>query len=235
MEHLINVLESSLGTFSIISYVVVFGAGVLTSFTPCVYPMLPVTVAFVGGKSGGSKAKAALLSMCYILGIAVMYSFLGALASFTGTFFGRISTSPWLQFIVANVFILMGLNMLDVWQMPSFSFAHRFRAAQSSKFDMLGAFAFGLASGSVFAPCTAPVLGVLLAFVASRQSVVYGISMLFVFAVGMGTLLFCAGTFAGFVTSLPKAGAWTEKIKKGFGWIMIAAGEYFLINTGKFL
>lgn len=235
MENLMNILESSLETFSMVSYLAVFAAGVLTSFTPCVYPMLPVTVAFIGGKSRGLKARAALLSLFYILGIAVMYSFLGALAAFTGTFFGKISTNPWLQFIVANIFILMGLNMLDVWQMPTFSFAHKFKAAQESRFDLLGAFAFGLASGSIFAPCTAPVLGVLLAFVASRQNVLYGISMLFIFALGMGTLLFVAGTFTGFLTSLPKAGAWTEKIKKVFGWIMIAVGEYFLIIAGKFM
>ncbi len=235
MENLMKMLESSLGTFSILSYMAVFAAGVLTSFTPCVYPMLPVTVAFIGGKSRGSKAKAVLLSLFYILGIAVMYSFLGALAALSGTFFGKISTNPWLQFMVANIFILMGLNMLDVWQMPTFSFAHKFKAAQESRFDLLGAFAFGLAAGSIFAPCTAPVLGVLLAFVASRQNVMYGISMLFIFALGMGILLFIAGTFTGFLTSLPKAGAWTEKIKKVFGWIMIAVGEYFLIIAGKFM
>ena len=235
MDQLIQMLESSMGTFSVMSYLVVFAAGILTSFTPCVYPMLPVTVAYIGGRSGGSRMKSMLLSLFYILGIAVMYSILGAIASLTGSFFGRISANPWLQVVIANVFILLGLSMLDVWQMPTFSFANKFKGTQQSRFAYLGAFVFGMAAGSVFAPCTAPILGVILAFVATRQSVLYGVSLLFVFALGMGSLLFLAGTFTGFITSLPKAGAWTDKIKKGFGWAMIAVGEYFLINAGKFI
>ncbi|MFH1380396.1 MAG: cytochrome c biogenesis protein CcdA [bacterium] len=235
MDQLLGMLENSLQSFSLISYVAAFGAGVLTSFTPCVYPMLPVTVAYIGGKSGGSRMKSIFLTLSYVLGIAVMYSILGAAASLTGSLFGRLSTNPWIQFGIANIFILIGLSMLDVWQFPAFSCADKFKTSIGSKFPYLGAFLFGIAAGSVFAPCTAPVLGAILVYVGTQQNVLYGISVLFVFAVGMSTLLFIAGISAGFLTSLPKAGKWTERIKKAFGVIFIIMGEYFLINAGKFM
>lgn len=235
MDQLLQMFESNLQSFSVVSYFAALGAGVLTSFTPCVYPMLPVTVAYIGGKAGGSRIKSIILSLFYVLGIAIMYSILGAVASYTGTFFGRISTNPWLQFIMANIFILLGLSMLGVWTMPTFSFADKFKSPIGSKFPYIGAVLFGMATGSVFAPCTAPVLGVILVYVGSKQNVLYGISLLFIFAIGMSTLLLIAGISTGFLTSLPKAGAWTERIKKVFGWILVGMGEYFLINAGKFM
>ena len=93
----------------------------------------------------------------------------------------------------------------------------------------------GLASGFVAAPCTAPVLGTLLIYVGSSGNVVYGASLLFVFALGLGFLLLLLGTFAGLVTSLPKAGAWMDTIKKAFGFLMILVGEYFLIQMGRLM
>ncbi len=99
----------------------------------------------------------------------------------------------------------------------------------------IGAFLVGLLAGTVAAPCTAPVLGVVLTFVSAKQQVAYGVGLLFVFSVGLGTLLIIAGTFAGFMSSLPKSGNWSVIIKKIFGWLMIAVGEYFLITAGQLL
>ena len=223
-------LEPRLQSFSLTAYLIVFAAGVLTSFTPCVYPMIPVTVTYIGGASAGSKRRAALRTLVYVLGIAVVYSALGAFAALSGRFFGQISSSPWVLFAVGNVIILFGLSMLDAIVIPVPGILAR--GARGGD-NYLGALVMGMASGLVAAPCTAPVLGTLLLFVGSSGNVAYGASLLFVFAFGLGFLLLLLGTFAGALASLPKAGAWMVTIKKIFGYGMILVGEYFLIQMGK--
>ncbi len=226
-------LEGYLGSSPLLAFVAVFLGGVLTSFTPCVYPMVPITIAYIGGRSGDSKLKGLSLSLFYVLGMAVTYSALGAFAALTGKFFGSASTSPILYIVVANVFIYLGLSMLDVVTIPMPSFLSGRQT--DNKGGRLGAFLVGLLAGTVAAPCTAPVLGVVLTFVAAKQQVAYGVGLLFTFSIGLGTLLIIAGTFAGFMSSLPKSGNWSVIIKKFFGWLMIAVGEYFLIEAGKLL
>jgi len=223
-------LEPRLQSFSPSAYLIVFAAGVLTSFTPCVYPMIPVTVTYIGGASAGSKSRAALRTLVYVLGIALVYSALGAFAALTKHFFGQISSSPWVLFAVGNVIIIFGLSMLDAIVIPIPGILTR--GARGGE-NYLGALVMGMASGLVAAPCTAPVLGTLLIYVGSRGNVVYGASLLFVFAFGLGFLLLLLGTFAGALTSLPRAGAWMVTIKKIFGFGMILVGEYFLIQMGK--
>ncbi len=225
-------LEPRLQSFSVAAYLIVFAAGVLTSFTPCVYPMIPVTVTYIGGASAGSKSRAALRTLVYVLGIAVIYSSLGAFAALTGRFFGQIATNPWVYFAVGNVIILFGLSMLDAVVLPIPGILTR--GARGGE-NYLGAFVMGMASGFVAAPCTAPVLGTLLLYVGSRGNAFYGASLLFTFAFGLGFLLLILGTFAGALTSLPKAGAWMVTIKKVFGLGMILVGEYFLIRMGRLM
>ena len=229
-----EVLKGYLQNASLLAYLVVFIGGVLTSFTPCVYPMIPITVGYIGGRSGASKLQGLLLSSFYVLGMAITYSTLGAFAALTGRMFGEISTNPIVYLVVANICILLGLSMLDVFVLPVPSFLMKIQPKEKGK-GIIGAFVIGWAAGWIAAPCTAPVLGILLAFVATKQHIVFGMSLMFVFAVGMGTLLILVGTFAGVLAALPKAGSWMEKIKKGFGWVMIAAGGYFLIQAGKFM
>ena len=225
-------LEPRLQSFSPLAYVIVFAAGVLTSFTPCVYPMIPVTVTYIGGAQAGSKKRAALRTLVYVLGIAIVYSSLGAFAALTKSFFGQISTNPWIYFVVGNVIILFGLSMLDAVVIPIPGMLTR--GAKGGD-NYLGALVMGMASGLVAAPCTAPVLGTLLIYVGSSGSVVYGASLLFTFAFGLGFLLLILGTFAGVLTSLPKAGAWMVTVKKAFGLGMILVGEYFLIKMGRLM
>jgi cytochrome c-type biogenesis protein len=225
-------LEPRLHSFSPLAYVIVFAAGVLTSFTPCVYPMIPVTVTYIGGAQAGSKKRAALRTLVYVLGIAIVYSSLGAFAALTKSFFGQISTNPWIYFVVGNIIILFGLSMLDAVVIPIPGMLTR--GAKGGD-NYLGALVMGMASGLVAAPCTAPVLGTLLIYVGSSGSVVYGASLLFTFAFGLGFLLLILGTFAGVLTSLPKAGAWMVTVKKVFGLGMILVGEYFLIKMGRLM
>lgn len=233
MESFLQGLEGYLSSSPFLAFIAVFLGGVLTSFTPCVYPMIPITIAYIGGRSGDSKLKGLSLSLFYVLGMAVTYAALGAFAALTGKFFGSATTNPILYIVMANVFIFLGLSMLDVVTIPVPSFMAGKQTG--NKGGRIGAFLVGLLAGTVAAPCTAPVLGVVLTFVAAKQQVTYGVGLLFVFSIGLGTLLIIAGTFAGFMSSLPKTGNWSVIIKKFFGWLMIAAGEYFLIEAGKLL
>ncbi|KKL22408.1 hypothetical protein LCGC14_2435740 [marine sediment metagenome] len=231
MEGFLQGLEGYLSASPFLAYIAVFLSGVLTSFTPCVYPMIPITIAYIGGRSGESRLKGLFLSIFYVIGMAATYSALGAFAAMTGKLFGAASTNPILYLVVANVFIFLGLSMLDVFTLPIPSFLTSRQPGKKSG-GYFGAFLVGLLAGTVAAPCTAPVLGVVLTFVAAKQNVIYGMTLLFVFSIGLGTLLIIVGTFAGLMSSMPKTGKWSVAIKKIFGYLMIAAGEYFLVQAG---
>lgn len=210
--------------------------GVLTSATPCVYPMLPITVGVIGASSGGNRVRGFLLSLVYVAGLAVVYGGLGVFAAATGQFFGEISTNPIGYFIVANLCLLFGAWMMGWIQLPQFD--SQFNASIAGKagwIRVIMVFIAGCASGLVAAPCTAPVLATLLAYVATTGDVVFGGLLLFAFAYGLGTLLILAGTFSGFLSSLPKSGNWMIWTKGLLALVMFAAGEYFLIQMGTLL
>ena len=234
MQNLLHSFEAYLQAGSVLTYAAVFAGGVLISFTPCVYPVLPITVGYIGGRSQGSKAKGFFLSISYVLGMAAMYAALGSVAALTGRVFGRTAASPVTNIVIGNICILMALSLLDVFHVPLPGFSGR-GSTGKGRGGGIGAFAMGLLSGLVVGPCTAPVLGTLLVYVGARRNVLFGTSLLFVFALGMGFLLLVAGTFTGLLANLPKSGRWTETVKKGFGVFLILAGEYFLLEAGKLL
>lgn len=208
--------------------------GVLVSFTPCMYPLIPITVSLIGSQGRGSRMNGFLLSLVYVLGTSLTYMVLGIITGLTGNFFGTIQTNPWTNLVVANIFILMGLSMLDVFfiPLPRFFSSPMFTTRRKG---MLGALLLGIASGIIMSPCSAPVLAVLLSYVATKQNIVFGMALLFVFAFGMGTILILLGTFTALLTSLPQSGPWMVRIQKLFGCIFIAMGEYFLVTAGKFM
>jgi cytochrome c-type biogenesis protein len=231
LENFIDGLSVYLHGSFILAYTAAYLGGVLMSFTPCTYPMIPITIAFIGAHSSGSKVKGLLLSIVYVLGMSVTYTILAAIAALTGKLFGQLQTNPWTLFIVANICILMGLSMLEVFVLPIRVPAFLAKAQPKRK-GIAGSFLVGAVSGLVMGPCTAPVFAVLLSFVATSQNIVFGMSLFFIFAFGMGTLLIILGTFAGLLTSLPKSGMWMTRVSHICGWILLAVGEYFLIQAG---
>jgi thiol:disulfide interchange protein DsbD len=236
MGSLTEALRGFLDSASILAFPLAFAGGVLTSFTPCVYPMVPITVAYIGGRSEGSRSKGFVLSSAYVLGIAVTYSVLGAFAALTGRIFGYFTINAWVFGAVGAICVALGLSMLDVWEirLPQWLQRGGDVSAGMSR-GAAGAFGVGLASGFVAAPCTAPVLGVLLTLVASRQNVIYGVGLLFAFALGLGFLLMLVGTFTGALTSLPQSGSWMRTIKKGFGVAILGVAGYFFYSAGQLI
>ncbi len=215
---------------------VLFAAGVLTSLTPCIYPMIPITAAIVGGSTAGEtprRGRTVLLTLSYVIGLALVYSILGLIAGLTGTLFGTISANPWLLFGMANLLLVAALAMLDVIpvRLPSWLAARSAAIGEGGRTG--GAFLMGAASGLVAAPCSAPVMAAVLTWVSRTKSAALGFTYLFTFSLGMCALLVVVGLFSGSVSRLPRAGAWMLWVKRFFALAMIGAAEFYLIKAGQ--
>lgn len=207
--------------------------GILASFTPCTYPMMPITVAFVGAKAHGRRWKGFVLSTFYVLGLAIVYSALGAIAALTGGLFGALTTNSWTYLLVGNICLFFGLAMLEVFPLTPPAILNRLQVRNIPGHDILSSVLLGGASALVVSTCTTPILGVLLTIVATRHDIVWGMGLLFAFSYGLGSLVILIGTFTGLLTSLPRSGIWMRRIQRAFGLLMIVAAEYFFIKTGE--
>jgi thioredoxin:protein disulfide reductase len=202
----------------------VFAAGLATSLTPCVYPMITITVSVFGARQAESRARASLLSTAFVLGIAVLFTPLGVVSALTGSAFGSALASPWVVGALAALFAVMAVSMFGVFDL-ALPTGLQNRLAQAGGFGLRGAFALGFVNGLIAAPCTGPVLAVLLTWVATTGNVAFGALALFVYAIGIGVLFWFVGTFA---LTLPKSGRWVEWTKSAFGIAMLALALYYL-------
>lgn len=217
---------------SLVAYPLIFGAGLLTSLTPCIYPLIPVTISILGARKAESRFKAFLLALSYVFGIAVTYAALGAFAALSGSLFGEVSSNPKVILGVAVVLAALALNMLDAlpFTIPGLSGT---ATGPGRKVGFVSNFLMGLAFGLVASPCTAPVLGAVLLWVGQTGSVVRGTTLLFTFAMGMGSFLLAIGTFSGLLQFLPKSGDWMVGIKKAMGYLLLVAAGYFAFHAGE--
>ena len=229
MEQFLAGLEGYLHSSFMLAVMASFAGGVMASLTPCVYPMVPITASTVASNNlGGSKARGFLLALTYVVGVAVTYAALGMFAALTGRLFGEVNSSPLAMLVVGNIVLVCGLAMLEVFEAPFLQFG-----SQTSKRGFWGVLLLGMASGLVAGPCTAPVLAILLAYVATTQSVLGGAVLLFVFALGMGMLLLVVGAFSALIASLPRSGQWMVRIKTSMGWLMVGVAQYFIFKAGQ--
>src|SRR6266498_3143979 len=176
-------LGALLAEGSVLAFAVAFAGGIATSLTPCVYPLIPITVSIFGARKAGSRGEAMELSGLYVLGIAAMYSALGVGAALTGAAFGSVMQNPWVIGFVALVLAAMAASMFGAFdlQLPP---AWQARLSGVGGAGRAGAFAMGLVSGIIAAPCTGPVLAAALTFVAAKGSVAFGFAIMFVYALG---------------------------------------------------
>ena len=229
-------LETTLRDQPLLALVVLFGAGLATSLTPCVYPMIPITAGILGGAGSArrSRGRTLLLTVVYVLGLALVYASLGLLAGLSGTLFGTVSSSPWALFIMGNLLLVFGLALLDVFTVnaPAGIAAWTRRLAGDS---VGGVFALGATSGLVAAPCGAPAFAAVLTFVSTTGSAMLGFLYLFVFSIGLTALLIAVGLFSGSLAALPRAGKWTLWIKRLGGVLLLGMAEYYFVRMGSVL
>ena len=210
-----------------LDFLIAFFGGILVSFTPCVYPLMPITAGFIGATSSGSRAKGFRLSLVYVTGIAITYAMLGILASLTGSIFGQWSSHPLTYIFVGVLIIIFGFSMLDVFALPLPQLA---RLPLLKKHSYLSTFILGLASGLIVSPCLTPVLGSILVYLTTKKELFYGGILLLSFAYGIGLVLILIGTFSAILVNLPRSGKWLTNIKKICAMILFGTGAYFILT-----
>lgn len=216
-----------LGTKGIgLTFLLVFFGGLALNLTPCVYPLIPITISYFGGQSHGSHRRLFILAVAYLIGIAITYSILGVIAALTGSLIGAAMQNPIVLSFVALVLIALALSMFDVYtlRMP----ARMSTFAGSPKVGVLGSLFMGLTLGIVIAPCVGPFVLGLLTYVGKQSNPILGFWLFFTLAIGMGLPLVFLALVSGNIGKLPRSGEWMVWVKKILGFVLLGMAVYFL-------
>lgn len=214
------------------SWILAFGSifviGLALNLTPCVYPMMSVTVSLFGGQQTTTFGASFVRALVYVFGIVVMYSVLGVIAALTGSLFGAWLQSPWVLGAIGMLLFLLALSMFGLYelQLPS-SWMNKLGAANQVT-GFAGLFLSGLVVGIFAAPCIGPPIIALLAFVGSEGNVLFGLGIFSVLAFGLGVPYLLLGTFSGLLQRMPKSGVWMVWVKKLFGVVLVGAALFYL-------
>lgn len=204
----------------------VFAGGLALNLTPCVYPMIPITVSYFGGQAQGRKGSVIAHAALYVLGMAVTYSLLGVIAALTGGLLGAALQYPPVLIGIALVMVFLALSMFDVFELRMPAFLNRLAGGNRKGFA--GTFLMGLTVGIVAAPCIGPFVFGLLTYVGNRGNAVLGFLLFFLLALGLGIPLLLLGIFSGSIRKLPRSGQWMLWVRKVFGFILLAMAVFFL-------
>jgi thiol:disulfide interchange protein DsbD len=198
--------------------------GVALNLTPCVYPLVSVTVAFFGGRTAG-EGTAVRRALLYVLGICVTFSILGVVAALTGSLFGAALQRPAVLGTIAAVLVLLAASNFGLYQLrlPAPLVQRLGRVGEGD----LGAFVMGLTMGAVAAPCIGPIVVALLIFVGTQQSAGLGFALFFALGFGMGAPYVGLAALAGRLRRLPRAGAWLAWVEQVFGFLLLGLALYF--------
>ena len=214
-------------------YFIVLWAGIVTSFTPCVYPVVPITASFIAGaNTKGTKSMGFFISLIYVFGLALTYCTLGVIAALTGRVFGQLQNSPFVFFSLFGVLLFFALALLDIVNIPFLKVNIRNQIKPENFASIL---LLGIVSGFAVAPCTVPILGTILIYVGSKKNILHAASLMFVFSYGLGASLVLVGTFSGLMSHYPKSGVWLVRIKKFCGTVLLVTSFYFLQKAIKML
>jgi thioredoxin:protein disulfide reductase len=203
----------------------IFILGLALNLTPCVYPLIPITIGYFSQQSGTSQGRRVALSSLYVLGIAITYSALGVFSALSGKLFGAWLQHPAVLVFFALLMLVMASSMFGAFELTVPQFITRRSGGQSG---LAGALTMGLVIGIVAAPCVGPFVISLIALVSSLQSPLLGFLMFFVLALGLGLPYLFLGIFSSSATALPRSGMWMVQVKKAMGFILIAMAFYFL-------
>jgi thiol:disulfide interchange protein DsbD len=217
--------------------VLFFAAGVLASLTPCVYPMIPIVVTYMGGAESasvaggagreGRRARVLGRALLYVGGMAVVYTGLGLAAIMAGKPFGAMTQSFWGYAIVAAVVGVFALSMLGLFEIRVPSFLLN-RVGAGPKRGFAGSIVMGASSAIVAAPCAAPIVFPLVTLVAQEQRIVFGGALMLAFSLGLGLLFLLLAVSSGLAASMPRPGKWMVTLKKSVGVLMLGLAGLFL-------
>ncbi|MBN2184019.1 MAG: thioredoxin fold domain-containing protein [Candidatus Krumholzibacteriota bacterium] len=206
----------------LLSFILIFLGGLALNLTPCIYPLIPITISYFGGQAGGKPSRAFFLALTYVFGMSITYSILGMVAAMTGSLFGSALQNPVIVLFIAAVLIGLSTSMFGLWEfrLPMFLT----RRTGTAKQGYWGALFMGLTVGIVAAPCIGPFVLGLLTYVGEIGRPVLGFFMFFTLAWGMGVPFIALGTASG---SLPSSGNWMIWVKKIFAFILLTMAVYF--------
>ena len=209
------------------AFVAIFFIGLALNLTPCVYPMISVTVSIFGGQSDTNMARVFAKALTYVLGIATMYSVLGVIAALSGGLFGSALQSPIVLAIIGLLLMGLALSMFGLYeiQMPYWLTS---KLGGQSASGFIGVYVSGLVVGVFAAPCIGPPIIALLAFVGAKGDPVFGFWSFFILSLGLGFPYLILGTFSGLLQKLPKSGVWMVWVKKVFGIVLVGVGLFYL-------
>ena len=225
-ELLASLADRAAGAPPLVTVALVFLGGVISSASPCVLAAVPLIVATVGG-TATSRGRAVLLSVSFVLGLALCFTVLGAVAALTGSLIGDIG--PWWKVILGVVLVVMGLHLTGLLRVPLPTVdGRRFRGAGPA-----GAFGLGALTGTLSSPCATPILVVVLSLVAFERKVLWGTTLLAAYSLGHVVLLLAAGAASGFAAAYlgSRAAVWAQRVQRGLGGVMVALGAWVLVPT----
>ncbi|HSP88845.1 MAG TPA: cytochrome c biogenesis protein CcdA, partial [Ignavibacteriaceae bacterium] len=223
-----DIISSTLeGSGLFLGLLLVFLGGLALNLTPCVYPLIPITIGYFGGQSEGSTGKLFMMGFLFLIGMAVTYSVIGVITALTGSIFGALLQNPIVIIGIALLFLVLSLSMFGVYEfkLPD-SWVQK---AGGAKQGYYGAFFMGLTMGIVAAPCIGPFVIGLVTYVAAKADPFFGFLLFFVLAVGLGFPYLFLAVFSGKIKNLPRAGEWMDAVKHIFGFILIGMAIYFLL------
>jgi thiol:disulfide interchange protein DsbD len=226
LHHFLLNLEKFFNASPLSGLAASFLAGIVVSFSSCIYPLIPITLSILGVAQANSRLKSFSVSLVFVLGIATIYTTLGVIASLLGIFLGNFFNNPFTYILLSTVLLALGFSLVGLIKINLFSFYYNY----SPKTEGFSVFILGLVSGLAVIPCNFPVLGSILSLISLKRDVLYGGFALFLFSLGYGLILIVLGTFTSLIRKLPKQGMWLIIIKKAMGVVLITMSIHFFLK-----
>jgi len=210
----------------LLTFILIFLGGLGLNLTPCVYPLIPVTLSYFGGQAVGKKSKTFLMALLYVLGLALVNSLLGTLAAVSGGLLGAFMTNPIVLIVIAAIMLAMALSMFGLYEFGLPNFLMNMAGGSQSGYP--GALLMGLTMGIVAAPCIGPFVIGLLTYVAAVGQPLFGFLMFFTLSLGLGLPFLILAFFAAKIDRLPHSGEWMVGVRQIFGFLLVGMALYFI-------